>query len=477
MQNETMKNVNSTLVEINNDRIKGGMKPLFEKNASTKLHSMSKKELQGLVRKFYLTSELRGFTTMTHEQLATNLNMYLTVLKTKIVMKKKHKLLKGAGVMSWLKKKATQVKEYFRPRQESYNNQTSNTLKQYGDMPITKIDIVRNPINSVIDSILKTVSFGAFDPKKYGGYDKMFHLYMVCSVNGHNLVVEKNHVINVSKNYSLTADSEVMPVPLHSSFTLNQMLTKTRERVGDSSFFLYNPFSTNCQHFIQQCLISEQLYYPDVDTFVFQNIDELVKHLPQSTQTIAKFTTDLAGTADKILGNGKPKMKGGRIPLAEIQKAKQREAERQQQLMNDPKNDKYFERLDNEAELNSNNQSRMSNDWLMKKTPVQQERALRLQKERQSEFKASEDQRIADERAEAERIYQEELRKERSSGFFNKLTDFGVGALSLVPVVGDALSGVAGMATDALRGNGKAKKKTTKKKAVKSKAKKTKSKC
>ncbi len=467
-----MKNVNSTLVQINNDRIKGGIKPLFEKNASSKLHSMTKKELQGLVRKFYLTAELRGFTKMTTEQLANNLNKYLTVLKTKIVMKKKHKLLKGAGVMSWLKKKATQVKEYFTPRQDSYNNQTSSTLKQFGDMPITKIDIVRNPINSVIDSILKTVSFGAFDPKKYGGYDKMFHLYMVCSVNGHNLVVEKNHVINVSKNYSLTADSEVLPVPLHSTFTLNEMLAKTRQRLGDSSFFLYNPFSTNCQHFIQQCLISENLYYPDVDNFVFQNIDELVKQLPESTKSFAKFTTDLAGTADKILGNGKAELKGGRIPIAEVQKAKQREADRQQKLMNDPKNDKFYERLDNEAELNKEDPTRLSNDWLMKKSPAQRERALRMQKERQSEFSTNETQRIADERAEAERIYQEELRKERSSGFFNKLTDFGVGALSLVPVVGDAISGVASLATDKLRGNGK--KKPTKKKAGKSKAKKAK---
>jgi hypothetical protein len=151
------------------------------------------------------------------------------------------------------------------------------------------------------------------------------------------------------------------------------------------------------------------------------------------------------------------KMIGGKIPFVEVQKAKQKELQRQEQMMNDPKNDEYYERLERQDELNKEDPTRLSNKWMMDRTPEQQRRAMRIQKLHQQDFKESEDNRIQDEYAERQRIYEEEQRRKNHSGFWNTITSVGTNLLSAIPVIGEPLSQATGMLADTLRGEGKRK--------------------
>jgi len=224
-------------------------------------------------------------------------------------LKEEHHHLEGAGIADFIYKPIKAVKEYFKPRQ-GYNNTTTKNLKLFGDLPIKSLQIVRTPIMNVIDKALNIVSFGKWSQlKKEYSFDKLFHLALIANVGNKNLVIEKNEVINVSTSYKMSKDSEVMEVPLNGkNFTTNEMLEKTRQRLGDSQYFLYDGFKNNCQVFVRECLISEDLYSTEAKDFLFQDLEELAKKMPSLSKKIMNITTDLGASVNKITGQAKPKL-------------------------------------------------------------------------------------------------------------------------------------------------------------------------
>jgi hypothetical protein len=61
--------------------------------------------------------------------------------------------------------------------------------------------------------------------------------------------------------------------------------------------FLYDAFNrgeaTNCQGFIKEMLISENLYSPEVDKFVFQDLTDIQKSTHSYVPTVARAVTDI----------------------------------------------------------------------------------------------------------------------------------------------------------------------------------------
>jgi hypothetical protein len=211
----------------------------------------------------------------------------------------------GAGVIDYLK-------NVFTPNSR-YTNSSNNTLKQYGDFPVVGIQIRRQPILKVLDTVLKVISLGTFDPKKYGGYDKLFHLFMVVTVktpNGNkDIVVEKNQSINISTTIpKVTPETERLTIasPTKPILTLNSMLENTLAKVGANQYFVYDPFTNNCQRFITDVLDSNQLLGDRYRSWILQDITELTKKIPQYTKSFAKSVTDLASFGERLLGLGEP---------------------------------------------------------------------------------------------------------------------------------------------------------------------------
>lgn len=247
-------------------------------------------------------------------------------------LKEEHNHLEGAGIADIIFKPIKAVKKFFAPK-KGYNNTTTKNLKLYGDLPIQSLQIARTPIMSVIDKALNVVSFGKWNQlKKEYSFDKLFHLALIANVGTKNLVIEKNEVINVNTSYKMSKDTEVMQVDLQGkTFTTNEMLNKTLQRIGEEKFFLYDGFKYNCQVFVRDLLESEGLYSQKEKDFLFQDLEELAKKMPSLSKKIMRLTTDLGASVNKLTGQGE--LQGGKLPTAEERKKQEEEFWRQNELV------------------------------------------------------------------------------------------------------------------------------------------------
>jgi hypothetical protein len=79
------------------------------------------------------------------------------------------------------------------------------------------------------------------------------------------------------------------------------MLDKTKASMGDEKFFTYDPLSNNCQNFIMGILRANGLLTSAIESFVFQNIKQIVDELPDYMKPLAKGLTDVARVVDTTL--------------------------------------------------------------------------------------------------------------------------------------------------------------------------------
>lgn len=238
-------------------------------------------------------------------------------------LKDDNKHLEGSGIKDIF----NNVKNYFKPRLDGYNNKSSKNIKLYGDKPIISLTIYRTPIMKILDKALNYLSLNKFSTlKKKYGFDDLFHLALIANVGDKNIVIEKNEVINIDTSYKTDDKTETFNVNLdNKNITINDMLTKGREMVKDKTWFSYNPFFNNCQFFIKYCLSAVDLYNEETKNFLFQDLSDLAKELPGYVKTTANILTDTGAIVNKITGQAKPK-------LTEIQQ-KEKEFWRQNQAI------------------------------------------------------------------------------------------------------------------------------------------------
>jgi hypothetical protein len=238
-------------------------------------------------------------------------------------LKPEYEHLEGSGMLDFFKKKANEVKQVvqkvvqkvgnvFKPRLDSYNNTTRKTLEEYGNLPIKSLTICRTPIMKILDTVINFLSLNKFSKlKKKYGFDELFHLQLVANIGNKNIVIEKNEVINVNTSFKNDSKTQTYQIPLNKEFTINEMLEKARNNVGDNLYFSYDAFKNNCQNFIKYCLEAENLYSTQAGDFLFQDIEELAKEMPQYVKTTANVLTHTGAVANKMMG--KAKLKGGVI--------------------------------------------------------------------------------------------------------------------------------------------------------------------
>jgi hypothetical protein len=215
--------------------------------------------------------------------------------------------LYGEGLFDFLKSKFNAIVS---PRLD-YSDSAKEILSKYGSLDINSIMIYRTPIQSAISQLLNVISLGKFDKlKKKYNFDELFHLALIVNVSGRNIIIEKNEVVNISFNYQTTNKTQTMNVNLENQkMNINDMLTKTLNRIGPNKFFVYDSFSQNCQVFIRDILETNNLYSDDINNFVFQDVSELMKELPEFTRKGARFITDVGAFFRKLTGTGE--MEGG----------------------------------------------------------------------------------------------------------------------------------------------------------------------
>jgi hypothetical protein len=189
------------------------------------------------------------------------------------------------------------IQESRRDIKSRYPNAVQNVLNQCGNDIVTNIRVCKELVSKNTESLLQIISGGKWEEaKKKYGYDNFFHTYMLFNVNGKQLMLEKNQVINLS--YYPKACNDGMEVSPGGTFTLNEMLAKARSAMGDEKFFTYDPLYNNCQSFIMGILKANGLSTPTIEKFVYQNIKDIVADLPDYVKPLAKGFTDLAGLVD-----------------------------------------------------------------------------------------------------------------------------------------------------------------------------------
>jgi hypothetical protein len=208
--------------------------------------------------------------------------------------------MEGEGVIDTLK-------HILKPASK-YNNLSTRTLKAYGECTIEKLVVMRTPLQSFVDKALKLISFGKFNPKKYG-FDELFHTGLLVSVvcpdaTRKVVVIEKNEVLNISTKFKINAKSQKMDIATPAKFkTLREFMDKAEQSVSPKVFYQYDPFKNNCQDFMKIVLTANGLYTPALGKFINQDLTKLV----EDNAGVAKFSkgvTDLAGVISRVRGKG-----------------------------------------------------------------------------------------------------------------------------------------------------------------------------
>lgn len=177
-------------------------------------------------------------------------------------------------------------------------------LEAYGNRPIVRMFVRRDPIESAINTALNVISMGSWNSlKQKYGYDTFYHLQLEVIVRvsdtddtNARFVLQKNEVIDVSPAKPRTDKTEMVEVPMAGGHTMNSLLSNAKQTMGEK-FYYYDAFHNNCQDFVGALLVGSGLLGPDIAGFIKQPVDQLVKEI-SFTDRVARGITDLGGIVD-----------------------------------------------------------------------------------------------------------------------------------------------------------------------------------
>ena len=287
---------------------------------------LKKPELKKLLRMFKDT-HYSNPNNMTKTELNELYNNYLEQMVDKVISSKKTKknILRGSALMDSMirKKKGDSIfskiqnwlssikKKLFFPS-DRLQKDSQEVFNEYKNEEIFSLEVRRVPLSSGFQIFANAISFGALKKKISDlGYDNVFHLsLMVVFKNREVITIEKNEAIRIAKGYTYDESEgmEFMAVPfdeINNKLTLNELLEKTRKRIGDHYFYQYNLKDNNCQKFIINILKSNDLLTPELKEFIEQDVLELFKSLPSFADKFAQFATDSYAKIKEFLGQGR----------------------------------------------------------------------------------------------------------------------------------------------------------------------------
>jgi hypothetical protein len=178
----------------------------------------------------------------------------------------------------------------------TFLNSVQKILNRIGDDEILKITVNRTPLSKVLKFLLNITSLGQLEKKMENtDYDTLYHLFLVIQTKNGSFVVEKNEVIQIYKFKTLGKGTETLFVPSNAGLTLNEMLEKTKNRMLDK-FFSYKGQDNNCQFFVNNMLISNNLNTDVLEKFILQDTQQLFENNPRFRK-IVNTTTDIGSVA------------------------------------------------------------------------------------------------------------------------------------------------------------------------------------
>jgi hypothetical protein len=192
---------------------------------------------------------------------------------------------------------------------DNYSNKIQKLLIYTGNNKINEIYIYRKPIQKIIKSFLNMVSLNQIEKnlKKYA-YDNIFHLFLIVKNDYEYILIEKNEILNIDIidiNIINNFDNiQYMKIDNYNdNITLNDLLNNTLNKIGSYNFFNYDSRNLNCQKFIMDILISNNLINNDYKKFIYQNPYEIYEKTG-ILSSFNKIITNIGSTYKIIKGEG-----------------------------------------------------------------------------------------------------------------------------------------------------------------------------
>ena len=177
--------------------------------------------------------------------------------------------------------------------------QARTLLSQVGSEPITSLMVLRTPLSSGTKSLLGLVSFGTFENAvQAASYDDMFHLALLINTK---YTLDKQEVVKLQQTNPTKPNTQSMVVPLSATVTIQQLVDRTKQFMGDVRFSGYDAKTNNCQDFIQAVLQASNLLTPPLQAFIKQDASSVFQQMPSWTAQVARAFTDIGAVANRVI--------------------------------------------------------------------------------------------------------------------------------------------------------------------------------
>ena len=134
-------------------------------------------------------------------------------------------------------------------------------IQKYGNNNIVFMNVCREPIQEYILKAANLITLGGFNKKKIElNYDKLFHLYLLISLeNNVNFKLEKNEIVQIKPiSEFIHKDCMTINVPINEKISFSNFLNNGIKSQG-MNFWLYDAIVNNCQRFVNTLLKSNNL--------------------------------------------------------------------------------------------------------------------------------------------------------------------------------------------------------------------------
>jgi hypothetical protein len=211
----------------------------------------------------------------------------------------------GTGLKEWMAETGRRwrgVKMSVKGERTNYKPSMRNILSIHGNKEIVDVKVCRRPINQNMGKIIEIYRKirGMSEIKQHDTY---FHLYLVVTLSdGIELLLEKNHDLNVDVFKSNTIDECIQLNYTNDGLTPNKMLENSKRVLG-ASFTRYDALDNNCQMFVHNMLIHSNIDVSDAQKqFILQDTKGLLDSFGQKLARLATSTLNRIDTV--IQGEG-----------------------------------------------------------------------------------------------------------------------------------------------------------------------------
>jgi len=215
----------------------------------------------------------------------------------------------GAGFLDSIKDGAKnvfgRVKGFITGVRDDYQPYVRKLLDTIKDDPIMACVVIRQPIEKAVGMLANAITLGKMEQfKKDMGFDDVFHLYMIVTLESGKLIrIEKNAEIDVKEVGGINEadDKNSFNVELR-GMTVPALLDNTLKAIGDRKFWDYNPLTNNCQDFLLNVLKANGQSRMGINRFIKQNLASLGNKLSGITQNVMSGITTLGKKAQILIG-------------------------------------------------------------------------------------------------------------------------------------------------------------------------------